>query len=303
MTDKAIAQMFKAIEEDDADLLDAILSSGDSINIDARTKQGNTALHNALSGEVATLLIDAGADITAQNRAGDTPLHCDHLSDSKVVALLREGANPFAVNKKGEMPPHFYAHKARENFNKAGSPLHYAALNGSTAFVQRVIEAGVDVNHLNSEGLTPLHLAVFAQPAIAMFLLDAGADPSITTPNGWTTLEAVVSRDPFDDEEFESAREQLAKRLIECTPDMNAPDADGNTLLHFASSNAIATLLIEAGADPFVKNALGEMPLNAAAAMAREQSELRDQAAAIRKPRSKAASDAGQTSPARKRRV
>ena len=61
-----------------------------------------------------------------------------------------------------------------------------------------ILHAGCDVNAVNTEGNTPLHLAVTFKPAdpeevvilseMLLLLLDIGADPKLVNKNGQTPL-------------------------------------------------------------------------------------------------------------------
>ena len=63
-----------------------------------------------------------------------------------------------------------------------------------------ILHAGCDVNAVNTEGNTPLHLAVKYKPAepedveilreMLLLLLDIGADPKLENKNGQTPLDS-----------------------------------------------------------------------------------------------------------------
>lgn len=65
--------------------------------------------------DIATMLLDAGANPTAQDINGNTPLHCamhplcyDHIPKEPILklvaALLAKGADPQQKNRRGESP-------------------------------------------------------------------------------------------------------------------------------------------------------------------------------------------------------
>ena len=66
-----------------------------------------------------------------------------------------------------------------------------------------ILHAGGDVNAVNTEGNTPLHLAVKFKPAelkevvilseMLLLLLDIGADPKLVNKNGQTPLDSCES--------------------------------------------------------------------------------------------------------------
>ena len=104
--------------------------------------------------------------------------------------------------------------------------LHWAAAGGDASAINRLIQAGADVNARDRLHTTPLHLAasLSARPDVITLLVEAGAD--------------VNARDRDDD----------------------------RTPLHWAAQNAnpapIVRRLIEAGADPRARDKWGMTPLH-----------------------------------------
>jgi ankyrin repeat protein len=104
------------------------------------TDEGWTALHLAASAEIATMLLDAGADINARNRhkvfgPGNSPLSAaTYQQRLDVVRLLIErGAD---VN---------------QGDNAGFTPLHLAAANGYLEIARRLLDAGADANARTGE--------------------------------------------------------------------------------------------------------------------------------------------------------
>jgi Ankyrin repeats (many copies) len=117
---------------------------------------GHTALHVAAAAyntAFARTLINAGADLRAQNRRGAEPLHeatrggpgshsWDPARQAAVIACLIEaGADPDAGAAGGV------------------TPLHRAVRNRCAAAVRALLDAGADPHRTNDRGSTALTLA------------------------------------------------------------------------------------------------------------------------------------------------
>ena len=78
----------------------------------ARNGHNITPLHNAMSPELAQLLIDSGADIEATTDKLETPLHFAIERENLEVAevLIRTSANVHARNHAGQTPLHLAEH-------------------------------------------------------------------------------------------------------------------------------------------------------------------------------------------------
>ena len=143
---------------------------------------------------------------------------------------------------------------------------------------------------LNLAGATPIFLATAARDDAAMnILLEHGANPLVTTRvndevfidqtriiaddnqvfgNGSTLMIAVGmgKKDPFTPDE-ESKAYAIASRLIELGADVNETTATGWTPLHAAANIGAASLvelLVENGAEINVENGCGRTPLSLA---------------------------------------
>ena len=145
-----------------------------------------------------------------------------------------------------------------------------AAADGEQQTVERLLGAGMDVNARDEYGQTALFAAtVERRYALALMLLERGANPSLARDTGRTPLLAAVKRG-FDTNfyEREPDSQKLVSALLERGADVNARDEDGVTPLEEAARIGDADTvraLAARGADLGTKNNEGETPLDVAA--------------------------------------
>lgn len=154
-------------------------------------------------------------------------------------ALLKAGADPNAVDKRGE------------------TPIFYQAGADDPARVAELLAAGAEVNAVNKRGETALMQALspyvhdYSHPEVVKVLLEAGADPNAVDHNGVTTLMLAMGQwwHTKDSDDIVVRNVQL---LLEAGAEVNAVDKHGGTALMAAtdagSVEAVKTLLA-AGAD------------------------------------------------------
>ena len=236
-----------------------------------------TPLHLASqNGHVnaAETLIGHGADVTAQNSAGQTPLHLASYWGQVVVArmLIERGADVMALTNYGETPLHLASQKGGADIahmliqrgadvtaltNYGETPLHLASEEGEVDTARILIErGGADITAQNNDGWTPLHLASqMGQVDVARMLIERGADLTAQNDYGWTPLHLASDWGQVD----------VARMLVELGADLAAQNNDGWTPLHLASQEGkvdIAHMLIERGADLTTQNRDGQTPLH-----------------------------------------
>ncbi len=162
--------------------------------------------------DAAALALRAGADLEARNERQQTPLLVASTRDSVEVAriLVALGADPDALDYRHDTPwlvtgvtgsvamleTLLPAHPDLTIRNRYGGiSVIPASERGHVAYVRRVVQTDIDVNHVNDLGWTALLEAVILGDGstpyqqIVRILLDAGADPSIADGDGVTALE------------------------------------------------------------------------------------------------------------------
>lgn len=177
--------LLAAARDGDADAVAVALRAG--ADLEARDDHDRTALLLAATYDhvaVAELLVAAGADPDALDDRHDTPWLVTGVTGSVAMleALLPARPDLTLRNRYG------------------GVSVIPASERGHVAYVRRVVETGIDVNHVNNLGWTALLEAVIlgdggrAHQEIVRILLDAGADPSIADGDGVTALQHAEQR-------------------------------------------------------------------------------------------------------------
>jgi ankyrin repeat protein len=194
--------ILKAAKDNDVATMEAVLQMAPSA-----AKAGNaiqqTGLHVAAiwgNLEVAITLIDAGADINAQNQFGVTPLASavpgNHLAMVKL--LLDERADPRIRAQNGMMA--FEAAKTNEMRILLGAPElkgHEAILNSDAAKLEALLVAGsLNVSDQDADGDTILHLAAKAASGeVLKPLVDEEFDEVKARVHGSTILDLLLAHD------------------------------------------------------------------------------------------------------------
>ena len=266
-----------------------LLDHGADVN--ARSGDGLTPLHVAVeyrrSGAVISTLLAAGAerDLTALQLAclhndqaavasllargvepdepdqiGWTPLHFAMFNDPPVTiaSLLDAGADPNAVDAHGDSPLIRYLDAAASDADSEG------------VVVRALLNGGADPNKTDSNGRAPLHFATRygVRAAVVTALLDAGADPNaldeLTGPPLINLLR--FNHDLRDDREGSVAVVDVLLRGG-ADPNLGTGFLRGSPL-HVAIRSpvhpAIISLLLDAGADPFARDDVGQLPIDLA---------------------------------------
>jgi ankyrin repeat protein len=125
--------------------------------------------------------------------------------------------------------------------------LYYAALIGLPEVVERLLDAGADVDAEGGECLNALRVATDKRhEKVVQMLLDAGADVN-TVGEGWNALQAASSH----------GDEKVVQMLLDGGADVNATGGGYGNALQLASERGhekVVQMLLDAGA---VVNAVG----------------------------------------------
>ncbi|XP_077820245.1 ankyrin repeat domain-containing protein 42 isoform X8 [Macaca mulatta] len=196
-----------AVRAGDVKQLSEIVERGASINeVDVLHKF--TPLHWAAHSGSLEALIMNGANLTAQDERGCTPLHlaATHGHSFTLQIMLRSGVDPSVTDKREWRPVHYAAFHGRlgclqllvkwgcsiEDVDYNGNlpalafPGHVAAFKGDLGMLKKLVEDGViNINERADNGSTPMHKAA-GQGHIEclQWLIKMGADSNITNKAG-----------------------------------------------------------------------------------------------------------------------
>ena len=229
-------------------------------DIDAAAGGGQTALMWAAAEahpRVVSVLAEVGADVHARTAVLTRPGRTI-VREARVLSRF-EAVNPASLPRDGDRDPP----RPEGGF----TPLLYAVLAGDAESVGILLAAGADVDDAGPDGVTALMLALTKRhPAIALQLLEAGADPH-PAEAGYTALHlAAATGQPAVAEALlvrgadPNARLERPQRLTNAfeigvftSPGSGRLTQIGSTPLLVAAKSADAGMmrrLAEAGADP-----------------------------------------------------
>lgn len=155
------------------------------------------------------------------------------------AALLADGADPNVMESDG-----FFSNPI----------MRTAVRNGNTEIVSQLIEAGADVNAVDSKSRSILHWAVSeGETGMVRLLIDAGADVNAQDDEGFTVLPKAVNAN----------NAEMTRMLLDAGADVHGEMSFSYALLQWSfqfpapgvviasakGNNEILQMLIDAGAD------------------------------------------------------
>ena len=164
--------------------------------------------------EFTKLILNASPHLIRVTHQIDPLTHAVHEGNTEIVQYLLEQYRDFYLSDQYEQGP-LVAASFRDNLALVNALLEYGfdpnqgdsggtnaiAVARSEAVIQRLLNAGADINHRDDDGETPLFTLVFGDPDILRFAIHKGADVNARDDwgrslighaiHGWTD-EAVI---------------------------------------------------------------------------------------------------------------
>ncbi|XP_054570348.1 ankyrin repeat domain-containing protein 55 [Eptesicus fuscus] len=222
-----LSLVYQAASSGDVRALTALIREDPSV-LESRDTEGCTPLMHAVSGrqvDTAKLLLKMGANVNTQDAEGRTSLclaaYLGWLEGC--VSLLRNGAKHGIPDKNGRLP------------------LHAATAEPDVRLLAVLVQqCGLsEVNHQDSEGMTPLHWAAFHnQPQHTQVLLRKGADPTLVDRDFRTALHWAV----------QSGNRLLCSIILshhQGPSIINCDDESGKTCVHMAAAAGFSDIITE----------------------------------------------------------
>lgn len=244
-------------------------------NVNARNREGNSALYYAVKGnkkEIGNLLLAHEANIFSANTKDISPLKLaltdaknDWLINSNTIITTDGSGNTalhYAADWKLLDAVEFLIQKgAKVDARNANgqTPLFNAARSDDIQIIKALLKSGADINARDQSGSTPLHTAVrWNALQSARNLIELGLDPDKQNVAGKTPLaEAAVE-----------GNIEMATLLLANGANPNVYDITGRTTIVDAikgNQTQMVVLLLKNGANPQIQDMNGRTPYHEAA--------------------------------------
>jgi ankyrin repeat protein len=254
-----------------------------AVLLEARDRyRGRTPLSWAVHGgdaALASMLLEHGAQVSARSIATGYTDECEYYGPIDVnkqpSATLGETPLHIAVRSgRGDVVSLLLDHGAEINAHEAGyqdvagmTPLHAAASRGDVELVKLLLDRGAAIDSEDSEGTTPLHLALVHHDVVEL-LVTRGAKVTGANRQGRSVVDCCWQCTPQTVQlladrgapisimqAIKFGQQDRARKLIDDVPaqiNVESPDHPGDTPLLAAAEAGdveLVRLLLDRGAD------------------------------------------------------
>ena len=232
-------------------------------------KEGNTALMMASAKgylDIVRLLVERGADLSFKNKKGLKAVEvAAEYSQTDVVHYFIDVMGEEALDPKYKKLPKRFLN---------------AVVSGDIDIVKEMMETGIDINAVDSKGVTPLMAAAFTgRESLVDYFIEEGADLTKQSFEGLTAMDYAVQNERYEiaglikrSIENEKKNPRIfnviqkgsvlhLNRFIELGFDVNVANENGDTPLMEAIKKAdieMVKALLSAGAFVTAQNKKGE---------------------------------------------
>ena len=249
-------------------------------DVNAVNKRGRTPLLLSCFGQTDSVkvLLKAGADPSISDEEGFSCLHAavdGRCNKDTLQTLILHGAHTDAKRNDGttallsacrtgqsESVMFLLKEGADVNIiNHDSSTCLHLAVQGhcSEETLLKILEQGVNVNALNNDGITALTLAYTStQRESVKLLLENMADPNISDASGYSSLHAAAYR---------GCTKEILLEIITHKANLDSQDNDGRTALALAClrrQHDLVEVLLEAASNPNISDYFGFTSLHCA---------------------------------------
>jgi len=147
--------------------------------------------------------------------------HAPSTAPTALIMALEGSAPHHPVNPTLVKALLDHGAKVNAQDSNGATPLLLAVHKGYTTTAQMLLAHGADANRPDASGMTPLMFALLADPGILSCLLDHGAKVNLRDLDGWTALNYAVTIGNMEG----------IKRLLDSGADINDKDKYGNPIL------------------------------------------------------------------------
>ena len=211
-TSKEGTPLMEAVKENHLEVATFLLQQGAGKTINQTFQDGNTALFEAKSAEMATLLINNGANPLHINKKGKTLL---------LDAIISRRNKPLSVFLDSGIDVNTQDNTGTTALIEAVKATDYGY---DVKVVQQLLEKGANVNLADNKGNTPLLYARSLE--VLQLLLEHGANVNAKNKEGTTILISIAKMHDHGGEK--------TKLLLEHGAEVNARDNNGKTALKYA---------------------------------------------------------------------